>query len=177
MKRKLLKYYPLPVVLLVCGLLGWVYERDAKLPLSPSLFQRFEWYLHDWRVQLAYPLAAPSAATNLVVVEINDPSLRWMRDKFPKLKPRWPFHHFLYGPMLNELKEQGARTVAFDILFVSEDDDISRLVVLDSTSGHGSVLVHASGFPALAGTSFRASRQLLKKEPRGKKCFHNWPAA
>lgn len=135
MKRKLFKYYPLPVVLLVCGLLGWVYERDAKLPVSPSLFQRFEWYLHDWRVQLAYPRAAPSVATNLVVVEINDTSHDWMRDKFPKLRPRWPYHHFLYGPMLNELKEQGARSIGFDIMFVGEDDEIPyRLPHLTGTT-------------------------------------------
>lgn len=111
-------------MLLVCGLLGWVYQRDAKLPLSPTLFQQFEWYLHDWRVQLAYPRPAPSAATNLAVVEINDNSLRVMREKFPQVGGRWPFHHFHYGVMLDELKAQGVRAVAFDILFQEQDDGI-----------------------------------------------------
>ena len=137
MKRKLLKIYPLPVVLLVCGFLGWVYQRDAQQPppASPSLFQRFEWYLHDWRVQRAYRTPTPSAATNLAVVVINDASTKWMREKFPPVGGRWPFHHFHYGPMLDELKAQGARAVAFDIFFLEPDDRMTyRLPHLTGTT-------------------------------------------
>lgn len=124
MKRKLFKFYPLLVVLLVCGLLGWVHHHDRQRPRSPSVFQLFEGYLHDWRVQLAYPRPAPSAASRLAAVEINDATFEWMREQLPQLRARWPLHHFFYGPVLNELKEQGAKAVGFDIWFVQEDDEL-----------------------------------------------------
>ncbi len=115
-------------MLLVCGFLGWVHHRDAQQPTSPSPFQRFEWYLHDWRVRRAYETPTPTAATNLAVVVINDSSMKWLREKFPAVGGRWPFHHFHYGPMLDELKAQGARAVAFDIMFLEPDDQISYRV-------------------------------------------------
>ena len=109
----------------VCGILGWVHHRDVQRPLRPSPFQRFEWYLHDWRAQLALRTPTPSAATNLAVVLIDESSSKWMAEKYPSLGGRWPFHHFHYGPVLDELKAQGAKAVAFDIFFVHPDDRLA----------------------------------------------------
>lgn len=128
MKRQLAKVYPLLVILLVAAVLGAVHWWDTEQPQKPSPFQRFEWYLQDWRARLALRTPVPSAATNLAVVMINDQATEVMAAKFPALGGRWPFHHFHYGPVLDELKAQGARAVGFDIMFVEPDDRISYRV-------------------------------------------------
>lgn len=120
MKRRLLKLYPLLVVAAVAALLLGVQWHDAHAPESPSIFRRLEWMTHDWRVRVAFPLSAPSAATNLAAIEIENQTIRWMNRELPD-KPRWPFSYYYYGIFIDELKAQGATASAFDVFFPMQD--------------------------------------------------------
>ncbi len=120
MKRQFLKVYPLLVAVAVCVFLLWVRRYDTDTPRSPSIFQRLEWMSHDWRVRLAYSRPSPNAATNLVAVEIEESTLKWMNKALPG-QPRWPFTYFYYAPFISELKTQGVAGVAFDVFFAEQD--------------------------------------------------------
>ncbi|MCS7090200.1 MAG: adenylate/guanylate cyclase domain-containing protein [Verrucomicrobiota bacterium] len=102
-------------VLAVCTpLLIW------RWPLS----EQIEAITYDWRVRLAAHRAS-SLVTNLGFVDINDESIRLIKTGtlHPKLRYGlyWPRH--LYGRVLRELHAQGARAVAFDILFADARED------------------------------------------------------
>jgi adenylate cyclase len=94
------------VLALVCG---------VRL-LQPDFFERLERMTYDWRVRAALRYPAP-VATNLAFVSIEDSSIAAV--KSGKLGYRyglyWPRQ--VYGRVVEELSAQGAKTVAFDVLF------------------------------------------------------------
>jgi class 3 adenylate cyclase/CHASE2 domain-containing sensor protein len=111
---------PAPVLLaaavlaLVCGL------RLAGL----DFFERLERMTSDLRARTALHFPAP-VTTNLAFVAITDDSIKAVQNGFIGSDPiqkiglkfglYWPRE--VYGRLVNELGEQGAQTVAFDILF------------------------------------------------------------
>ena len=96
------------VIFVVCGLR--LFQREVP---ALQLFERLEWWTYDWRVQKAanYP---STTATNLAAVFIDDQSLI---DVNEALGYDWPWPRQLYGKAVRELTAQGAKAVAFDILF------------------------------------------------------------
>jgi len=74
--------------------------------------ERWDNPLADWR---ARALAKPSAATERVkLILLDQESLDW-GSKEQRLKWSWPRE--VYGPLLDYLKRNGARTSAFDVLY------------------------------------------------------------
>lgn len=110
--------------------LGWVALLAALAAARVSPLERLELMTYDWRVRLALGRGAP-AATNLGFVDINDDSIAALLDGRLGANYRfglyWPRH--LYGRVLRELRTQGARAVAFDVLFgdLREDHAPARL--------------------------------------------------
>lgn len=96
------------VILVVCGLR--IFQRQIP---ALQLFQRMEWWTYDWRVQKAadYP---STTATNLAAVFIDDQCLKDINEGFGV---NWPWPRQLHGKVVRELSAQGAKAVAFDILF------------------------------------------------------------
>jgi len=94
------------VLALVCGI---------RL-LRVDFFERWELMTYDLRARAALHFPAP-AATNLAFVSIEDSSITAV--KSGKLGYRyglyWPRQ--VYGRLVEELSAQGAKTVAFDVLF------------------------------------------------------------
>jgi class 3 adenylate cyclase/CHASE2 domain-containing sensor protein len=77
---------------------------------------RLEWITYDWRVRQANRLDLP-VCTNLGFVPITDESVKRVGDGSLG-KPYglyWPRQ--IYGKVVRELNRQGAKVVAFDILF------------------------------------------------------------
>ncbi len=110
MKFKPLK--PAPVFLavfvlaLVCG---------VRL-LNLDFFERLERITYDLRVRAALRFSAP-VATNLAFVAMEDSSIAAVKSgalgyKFGLYWPRQ-----VYGRLVEELSAQGAKTIAFDVLF------------------------------------------------------------
>jgi CHASE2 domain-containing sensor protein len=96
------------VIFIVCCLR--IFQRDAP---ALQLFERMEWWTYDLRVKKAaqYPT---TTATNLAAVFIDDQSLK---DVNEGLGFDWPWPRQLYGKAVRELTAQGAKAIAFDVLF------------------------------------------------------------
>ena len=126
MKLKPLKRAPvllaLAVLALVCGL------RLAGL----DLFERLERMTYDIRVRAAQKFPAP-AATNLAFVSMEDSSIAAIRHGLLG-RPYglyWPRH--IYGRVVGELSAQGAKAVAFDILFGELRPDHAPVLMSDGS--------------------------------------------
>src|ERR1043166_3505461 len=93
------------VILLVC-VLRW---------LQLDWFEGFERTTYDARTRAALNFH-PTVATNLGFVYMDEESLRavWDGSLGYRYGLLWPRH--IYGRLLNELSEQGAKAVAFDII-------------------------------------------------------------
>jgi class 3 adenylate cyclase len=94
------------VLALVCG---------VRL-LNLDFFERLERITYDLRVRTALYFPA-SAATNLAFVSMEDSSIAAIRHGLLG-RPYglyWPRH--VYGRLVEELSAQGAKTIAFDVLF------------------------------------------------------------
>jgi class 3 adenylate cyclase/CHASE2 domain-containing sensor protein len=94
------------VVLVVC-LVRW---------LQPAILQHFEWTTLDMRVRQALRFPT-TTATNLGFIGINDDSVKAVQNgslgfKFGLLWPRQ-----VYARLINELTIQGAKAIAFDVIF------------------------------------------------------------
>ena len=81
--------------------------------------ERFEAITYDWRQQAALN-AKPPCATNLGFVFIEDDDIRRLEDGMGgaldyQFGLYWPRQ--VYGRLVTELKAQGARLIAFDVLF------------------------------------------------------------
>lgn len=110
MKLKRLKRTPLILALLilalVCGLRIW----------NPDAVDRLERMTYDARVRLAQKFSGP-VATNLAFVAMEDSSIAAIRHGLLG-RPYglyWPRQ--IYGRVVEELAAEGAKAIAFDVLF------------------------------------------------------------
>jgi class 3 adenylate cyclase/CHASE2 domain-containing sensor protein len=122
-------------------------ERLQKL----DIFQRVEWASFDWRVQVAARESAGSSevglllADNSTIEELASGDLL-APEHYDLFWPRWP----VFGRALRELRAQGAKAIAFDILmpdrrfsddalrigtnFIRSDDRFARELALPSAA-------------------------------------------
>ena len=94
------------VLALVCGV----------RVINPDLLEQFECNTYDMRVRTAQKFPAP-VATNLAFVAMEDSSIKAIRNKLLGMPYGlyWPRH--IYGRVVEELSAQGAKVIAFDVLF------------------------------------------------------------
>ena len=94
------------VLALFCGLRLW----------HPDIPERLERMTYDWRMRAAQTYAHPAAA-NLAFVAMQDSSIAAIRHGLlgQPYGLYWPRH--VYGRVVEELSAQGARAIAFDVLF------------------------------------------------------------
>lgn len=81
--------------------------------LFPQPFQAINHRLYDWKLSLAGP---PKGPDRVVHVDIDDESLR----KYDKEFGSWPWDRSVTAGIIRRLKELGAKTVAFDIIYASQ---------------------------------------------------------
>lgn len=116
MKLRLLKLAPyvLPAVVIcvVCAI-------SAIERISPGMvmLERWEHDTYDWRFRKAVSDDTP-AATNLATVFIDNASLEAFNNDF---EIKWPWPTVLHANVVRELANQGAKGVAFDVLFAEKD--------------------------------------------------------
>lgn len=90
----------------------------GSLPLISRWFptnflQALEWDAYDWRMQHA-AAADTGAATNLAAIYLDEESIEFLGNV---LRAYWPYPRQVHGRLIRELTQQGARGVAFDVLF------------------------------------------------------------
>jgi class 3 adenylate cyclase/CHASE2 domain-containing sensor protein len=104
--------------------------------LNPSFLDELESKTYDLRVRNAQKFYAP-VATNLAFVAMRDSSIKAISNG--KLFGRshgyglyWP--RFIYGRMAEELSAEGARAIAFDVLFGELRPDHPPVEMADGTT-------------------------------------------
>jgi class 3 adenylate cyclase/CHASE2 domain-containing sensor protein len=125
-KFKPLKRAPVILAFLVLALVCGV--RLLRL----DFFERLERITYDLRVRTALRFPAP-AATNLAFVAMEDSSIAAVKSgalgyKFGLYWPRQ-----VYGRLVEELSAQGAKTVAFDVLFGELREDHPPVQMADGS--------------------------------------------
>lgn len=79
---------------------------------SAGVLDRFEARTWDWRVQ---SLSKPSKFTGQIrLIFIDQPSLDWVSKE---MAYSWPWPRTIYQPILDYCRRQGAKAVAFDLVF------------------------------------------------------------
>jgi len=149
---KLKPFKRAPVILTVSVL---VFVCGVRL-LRLDFFERLERMTYDLRARAALHFPAP-AATNLAFISIEESSITAVRSG--KLGYRfglyWPRQ--VYGRLVEELSAQGAKTVAFDVLFGELRRDHPPVQMADGS------LMESDDFFALQ--MHRAGNVLLAVEP------------
>ena len=110
------------VLVLVCGL------RLLRL----DFLERPEWMTYDLRAKAALHFSAP-VATNLAFVSIEDSSIDAIQHgllgrPYGLYWPRW-----IYGRLVEELSDQGAKALAFDVLFYGLRPDHAPVQMADGS--------------------------------------------
>ncbi len=82
-------------------------------------FERLEWMTYDWRVRLAheYPTGYSKDATNLGLVEISDNTIAAVNNGSVGFRYGLYWPREVYARAVHELSSQGAKAVAFDVMF------------------------------------------------------------
>ena len=126
MKIKRLKRAPAILAVLILALvIGFRFW-------NPGFPERLERITYDLRVRAAQNFSAP-AATNLAFVAMDDASIAALRHGLLG-RPYglyWPRH--VYGRLVEELSAQGAKAIAFDVLFGELRPDHAPVVLADGT--------------------------------------------
>jgi adenylate cyclase len=86
---------------------------------AADILRRFELSTVDTRFLLRQRLAKPSPDPRIVIVEIDQ--------KAQETLGRWPFSRKYFADMLDILREDGARTVGFDVTFSKPDETAKPL--------------------------------------------------
>jgi adenylate cyclase len=104
---------PAPYSAIVAAALGM-----GMLLASLNALHRLDWSLYDRYVTLA--TQRPASAPGIVVVAIDEPS-------FQEIGLSWPWPRTMHASLIQALREAGARTIVFDVIFdnpsqMPEDD-------------------------------------------------------
>ncbi len=125
-KLKTLKRAP---IYIAAGVIGAVCLAQA---LHLEFFERLEAMTYDWRVREAAK-SSPLVSTNLGFVSISDETIRRVNDGMLLERPYglyWPRH--VYGRVASELAAEGAKAIAFDVLFSELRSDQAPLAITSS---------------------------------------------
>ena len=112
------RHIPLLIVLgvasLICGL-HYAGRHSERL----DIFRRLEWISYDWRMREAVKREPVRVSDKLGFVFINDETIALLGDGQLGTNLHvglyWPRH--VYGRLVEELKNQGARAIGLDVLF------------------------------------------------------------
>jgi class 3 adenylate cyclase len=117
-------------VLIAAGVIGVVCLLQL---LHLELFEEPEKMTYDWRVRQAAS-HSPLIADNLGFVNINDETIDRLNDNTLGFRYGlyWPRH--IYGRVARELSVEGAKAVAFDVLFAGLRPDHTTVLMADETT-------------------------------------------
>ncbi|HEY4415139.1 MAG TPA: adenylate/guanylate cyclase domain-containing protein [Verrucomicrobiae bacterium] len=115
----------LTVLALICGI---------RLQ-NPDFIERLERITYDWRVRVAQKFL-PVPATNFAFVAMEDSSIFAIQHKllgapYGPYGLYWPRH--IYGRVVEELSAQGAKAIAFDVLFREIRTDHAPVLMPDGS--------------------------------------------
>lgn len=100
---------------------------------NPKFVDELECKTYDWRVREAQKVFAPTAS-NLAFVSMEDSSISAIRHGLlgQPYGLYWPRH--IYGRLIEELSAEGAKCIAFDVLFGELRPDHAPVVMADGVT-------------------------------------------
>jgi CHASE2 domain-containing sensor protein len=101
-----------------------------------SIFSLLDLDYFDW--QMRSRLHAPQASDQIVIVAVDDESIGWLGG--------WPWPRSLHAQMIGNLKKQGAKLIALDIIFDSPQTMGGQDQVLKNAIQKNNPIVLASLF-------------------------------
>lgn len=125
---KLLTTKRVPLLLSLSVLLPLLAVTWARL----DFFDRFERITYDLRVRAALAFPAPTA-TNLAFAYIDENTIRAVRNRTLGYSYGLYWPRQVYGRLVDELTEQGAEGIAFDVMFGERRPDHPPMVLSDQT--------------------------------------------
>ena len=120
MKLKSVQWTPLAIAL------GVILAVCALSYFQPEGVRRVEWMSYDMRVREALKYPAP-VATNLGFVAISEATINYVRTNVAEgfgFGLYWPRQ--VYGRLVQELAEQGAKVISFDVIFGDLRPDLAK---------------------------------------------------
>ncbi|MBI3191413.1 MAG: CHASE2 domain-containing protein, partial [Pedosphaera parvula] len=152
MNLKSLKLAPVWITIAVLAVVWFIQYLPRKWP-GLDLFQRLEWITFDWRARQAVH-HSPAVVPNLGFVFIDDDSIGIVADGTLGYQYGLYWPRQLYGSVVQELHAQGAKLIAFDVLFGELRADHSPLVLPGSkivgSDAYFAQQMHAAGNVVLA---------------------------
>ncbi|WP_420474419.1 CHASE2 domain-containing protein [Noviherbaspirillum sp. ST9] len=112
------------------GLLAWVVL--GVLALTPW-WERIEENNFDWLTIMTSPGTADSPIT---IVGIDEPS-------FAEFQRQWPWPRSMHGALIDRLKEEGAKVIALDVLFLEPSTPQADTALADAIRRAGNVVLAA----------------------------------
>ncbi len=95
---------------------------------SQTVINRLDAMAYDLRLSLTLPDRQPDTASQVVILDIDEASLR--------AEGRWPWSREKMGELVSALKNAGAHTVGFDVAFAEPERNVAQeLIVAASLSG------------------------------------------
>jgi class 3 adenylate cyclase/CHASE2 domain-containing sensor protein len=120
------------ILALVCGVRVW----------NPGFIERLERMTYDLRVRIAQDFPA-FTATNLTFVSMEESSIAAVKNGQVGFHFGLYWPREVYGRLVDELTEEGAQTIAFDVLFGELRPDHPQVQMADGD------LIHSDEFFAL----------------------------
>lgn len=106
------------IILLTIAIFSFVFYLSRTHKRSSDILNRLELLSYDWRVRFAHRLI-PAVEDKLGFVFISDESIDTVADGSLGYRYGLYWPRAVYGYMLRELTAEGAKAVAFDVLFAN----------------------------------------------------------
>lgn len=138
-------------------LLVWSLQLLSSLSPGLSVLNRVENISYDWRVRWMSQRDTP-ICTDLVAVAIDDLAHESVSLTYDAIWP-WPRH--IHGQLVEELAAEGARVIAFDILFLTSypawSDELENNLPIPSDTVFSRKLANAGNVLLASSTSTNSS--------------------
>jgi adenylate cyclase len=145
-KRRRIRAYLLLCVALATVALG-------LLAYSADWFERGELDTVDLRFSIRGTEPAPK---DLVVVGVND-------ETFDDLGVQWPFPRSMHAKVIDQLKKDGAKVIAYDVQFTEQTDPDEDLALFEAAGNAGNVVFATTEVNPGGGTNVLGGDENLKE--------------
>jgi adenylate cyclase len=145
-KRRRIRAYLLLGVALATVALG-------LLAYSADWFERGELDTVDLRFSIRGTEPAPK---DLVVVGVND-------ETFDDLGVQWPFPRSMHAKVIDQLKKDGAKVIAYDVQFTEQTDPDEDLALFEAAGNAGNVVFATTEVNPGGGTNVLGGDENLKE--------------
>jgi len=93
---------------------------------SRTIINRLDYLAYDLRLNLTLPEHRQASASNVVIVDIDEASLR--------AEGRWPWSRQKMGALVTALKQAGVHTIGFDVAFAEAERNVAQELIETATA-------------------------------------------